>query len=537
MSKPFVVVVVATQTEFRASQKLLENTLHGSLFPGVNSLLVDLDSVFLVIEKLPSMGNICSALTTSRAVQMYRPICVVGGGICGGTEMNARNRRREFCDLVVSNHVVYYEPGKKRSGRDEWRPQPPLLSTVPAALARRFRRPSDDVIRGVLPRGVARLNPKVHRGMYASGELVVSDRKFAQKLRSDCAREFAKDVAAIEMEAAGIAFACSQSGTKFVIVKAISDFASRKDDKWQECAATISLASIINWVRSLNSEDVAILASPIPSARPEDLYDRVTRQVVRAAGMLLPRGVSLQEVTDRAIDDLRTKYDENSELFLRGALSSIPSTVIGEEFEEYDEEHLRPGAGEWWVVDPLDGTQNFVAGRPEVAISAACYVDRLPKVAAVFLPYRNILLSVAANRQMEVNGLPWNRRRPAPLRVADATVALPGDMRRLPKDSLLPILEKICARAASVRITGALAYDLACLALGEIDARVSTLAKLVDVAAGAMLVKSAGGFVCDIEGKPWDFDSRTVVAAANQSLLNEILAIIRELKTSAPPSA
>ncbi len=76
-----------------------------------------------------------------------------------------------------------------------------------------------------------------------------------------------------------------------------------------------------------------------------------------------------------------------------------------------------------------------------------------------------------------------------------------------------------------MRITGALAYDLACIAIGELGARVSLDAKTVDVAAGAFLITQAGGKITDLDGEEWTTDSSTVLAARTSALHRTLLSI------------
>ena len=87
--------------------------------------------------------------------------------------------------------------------------------------------------------------------------------------------------------------------------------------------------------------------------------------------------------------------------------------------------------------------------------------------------------------------------------MSEAVIALPGDFRRLTGGEegilteegkcLQELVKLMISKAAGIRITGALAYDLGCMALGEVDARISTSVKFVDVAAGICLINSIHG--------------------------------------------
>jgi fructose-1,6-bisphosphatase/inositol monophosphatase family enzyme len=88
------------------------------------------------------------------------------------------------------------------------------------------------------------------------------------------------------------------------------------------------------------------------------------------------------------------------------------------------------------------------------------------------------------------------------------------------------IIAKVARKVAGIRVTGALAYDLACLVLGEIDARISTSAKLVDVAAGACLIRRNKGVVTDLLGNEWKPGSCTLVAARTKRLHDQLMDLL-----------
>ena len=190
-----------------------------------------------------------------------------------------------------------------------------------------------------------------------------------------------------------------------------------------------------------------------------------------------------------------------------------------------------------WVVDAVDGSKNLAGGRPEVAVSVALYKKRAPEFGIIYLPYRRMTVKIAKGENLLVNEVEWTRRRPTPDQLKGAIVALPGDMARLRKKptthDLQRIMSELISEALAIRVTGALAYDLACLALGEIDARISTSAQLVDAAAGVLLVRETHGVVTDLDGNPWIPQvSKDMLAAASTALHAQILSLIKAAKVS-----
>lgn len=150
-----------------------------------------------------------------------------------------------------------------------------------------------------------------------------------------------------------------------------------------------------------------------------------------------------------------------------------------------------PRTGVWWVIDPIDGTRNFVRGIPIFCCSVGALVAGAPSAGAVFDPIREDLYSAGAGGPLLLNGdvpvMPPRPRRP-PL------VAVPSKLRRnaaaaLPDDAV-------------IRSLGSTALHLALVAAGQIEIAVSTDSKLWDLAAGAALVQAAGGRISAPDGSP-----------------------------------
>jgi myo-inositol-1(or 4)-monophosphatase len=204
--------------------------------------------------------------------------------------------------------------------------------------------------------------------------------------------------------------------------------------------------------------------------------------------------------------DWVTDVDRQSEDAIRSALQgaepSIP--VLGEE-----------GGGStgdrFWVVDPLDGTTNFLIGFPVVAVSIALIHEGRPAVAVVRGPLLG--LSFTATR----GGGAWQDRkrlqvsRRPPDRAIVAT-ALPFRERAL-VPSYLPVLEAVFGRIEDVRRAGAAALDLAWVAAGVFDGYFELNLSAWDVAAGALLVEEAGGVVTDWDGGPGYLQGNVLAAS------------------------
>lgn len=530
MPKPFVVALVATDTEYEAAHNLSTGKhLEYAQFGYKRSLVLESQRLFLVIQHLGRMGNVDAALGAAEAIRHYRPICVVGAGICAG--VSTKKSEKNYCDLVVANRVVYYEPTKEMPTGREWRPRA-LECPVSANLRGKVRKPDGKVFQGLCPKGEDRPIPKVHHGLYASGESVIADEKLVLRLRLDTYAEYGKDIAAIDMEAAGIAEACAPTQTKFLIVKAISDLADEnKTDDWQKCAATISLEAVIDWTKRLTDNEIDELRKRKgPEDKSKSSFYFVSK-VTELAGHMLPcRGVSLDQITKKEdATPLRTFYDDLNTKFITGLVSDKSHHFIADDKRKSGKSFTTPLTDKkTWIVDAVDGAQNLAEGRPEVAVSVALYENKEPHFAIIRLPYRGMTITKSKSHELQVNEVPWTRRRPGASKLSEAVVALPGDMQRL-KDNgkMLSILSAIASRARWIRVTGSLAYDLACLALGEFDARISTSVERNDAAAGAFLVRGMHGKVTDFDGDEWIPGKTNLIAAATPDLHAEILCLIK----------
>jgi myo-inositol-1(or 4)-monophosphatase len=177
-----------------------------------------------------------------------------------------------------------------------------------------------------------------------------------------------------------------------------------------------------------------------------------------------------------------------------------------------------------WVVDPLDGTTNYVHSYPNYAVSVALTRDQEILVGVIYDPLRDECYSAAAGRGAWRNG--------DSIRVSGATsigqsliaVSLPARVERHSPD-LLDFIE-IVQRCQAVRRSGSAALNLAHVACGALDAFSATCIQPWDVAAGVLLIREAGGIVTSRAGAIFDLWNPHFVAAATLSLHSELLGIL-----------
>jgi myo-inositol-1(or 4)-monophosphatase len=250
----------------------------------------------------------------------------------------------------------------------------------------------------------------------------------------------------------------------------------------------------------------------------------------RQAGAALRRGFAdpAKEAETKAHrHDPVTIYDRQADRVIADILlAATPDAgLVSEEGTRSD------GAGRLcWVVDPLDGTNNFLRGVPDFAVSIALTDPDGPCVACIYDPLRDELYTAIRGAGAERNGV---RIRVSGQTTLDGAVLGIGfsteSARRLITLAQLPTF---APRVRSLRIVGSAALDLAYVAAGRFDATWYLSLYDWDVAAGRLLVSEAGGQVTDLSGSPLLCPHDDGVLASNGALHGPLLA---SLRTAAHP--
>ncbi|MDY7075951.1 MAG: inositol monophosphatase family protein [Chloroflexota bacterium] len=185
-----------------------------------------------------------------------------------------------------------------------------------------------------------------------------------------------------------------------------------------------------------------------------------------------------------------------------------------------------------WLIDPLDGTNNFAHGFPHVGVSLALLAEGQPIVGLIHDPLRGETFAATAGGGATLDGRPIHVS--GVERLADAFLAtgFPYDRRTAP-DNNVERLDLFLRRSLGVRRAGAAVLDLAYVACGRFDGFWEIHLKPWDVAAGVLLVREAGGRVTDFENKGGpDSLSGEFIVASNGCIHDEMLRVIREEATA-----
>ena len=236
--------------------------------------------------------------------------------------------------------------------------------------------------------------------------------------------------------------------------------------------------------------------------------------IVRQAGEIV---LSAQDVSARTHEktsaaDLVTEYDVAVENFLREKLLSLlPEAVFFGE-EEAGPEH--PERGWTFIVDPIDGTTNFVRGLQQSAISVALARDGTVEYGVVYDPYKDEMFTARRGGGAFLNG--------APIRVSEKPLAEgifgmgTALYRREYFAPTMRLTEQLFVRSCDFRRMGAAALDLCNVACGRVEVFFEYSLCPWDYAAASLLIEEAGGAVCTLEGQPLPVVRRCGIWASNR---------------------
>ncbi len=249
-------------------------------------------------------------------------------------------------------------------------------------------------------------------------------------------------------------------------------------------------------------------------------------EAARAGGAeLLARFRRLRpgDVTEKAANDLVSVADRAAEAAILGVIAARhpDHRVLAEESGGSGLEE----PGTVWIVDPLDGTTNFVHGVPHWAVSVAVRVDGRLEAAVVADPLKGDEFTAVRGGGARWNGEPCQVSRRRGLAGALLSTGFPFKAHEL-LDRYLAIFREVFLRAKAVRRPGAAALDLAYVACGIFDGFFEFRLAPWDVAAGTLLVEEAGGAVTDMDGGGRHLECGDVVAGP-PGVHRELLAAIR----------
>lgn len=252
----------------------------------------------------------------------------------------------------------------------------------------------------------------------------------------------------------------------------------------------------------------------------------VAARAARAGADIVQTGFFQPLETElKGVVDPVTQVDRDAETAIRTVISGhFPDDgILGEEEGGDDWRH-----GRVWIVDPLDGTVNYVHRLPQVAVSVALWDDGVPLVGVIIDVARNDEFVAVAGEGASLNGEPIRVSETATLEHSLVSTGFPYD-RRDHAGAYLRVVEEVMTNSQGTRRLGAAALDLAWVAAGRYDAYWEHGGphgvKPWDVAAGILLVTEAGGTHSSENGDVNQLEARAHVAS-NGKVHEELRAIV-----------
>jgi myo-inositol-1(or 4)-monophosphatase len=249
-------------------------------------------------------------------------------------------------------------------------------------------------------------------------------------------------------------------------------------------------------------------------------------KAARKAGSIITRASSdLDRLTVRRKrqNDFVSEVDHAAEEAVIATLREAYPThgILAEESGSRDAE-----AEYVWVIDPLDGTTNFLHGFPQYCVSIGLLHKGVPQQAVVFDPNRNELFTATKGVGAYLND---RRIRVSKIdKLEDALMATGFPFREVGQlDDYLLMFKNMTMSCSGIRRPGAAALDLAWVAAGRVDGFWEIGLSPWDMAAGALLVREAGGLIGDLNGEDKFLDSGRVVAS-NGKIFSAILQVLKQ---------
>jgi myo-inositol-1(or 4)-monophosphatase len=237
-------------------------------------------------------------------------------------------------------------------------------------------------------------------------------------------------------------------------------------------------------------------------------YLDAAEKAAHAAGELLRQNFNLpRRVNAAEAHDIKLEIDvETQTLITDLLLKEFPNHALyGEEGVVGDQ-----SSDHQWVVDPLDGTVNYFYHIPHFCVSIALRFKGEIIVGVIYDPVRDELWSVQKGAKPTLNGQEFRVSQRADL--AEAVISVGLSKTGVTIESGLPLLQQMIHRARKCRLMGSAALDLAYVACGRFDAYIEQGVSLWDIAAGWILIETAGGTV-DVRPRTDMKDKFSVVAS------------------------
>ena len=246
-------------------------------------------------------------------------------------------------------------------------------------------------------------------------------------------------------------------------------------------------------------------------------------KIIKKAGKILKKGYySNKDVTFKAKKDLVTKYDVAVENYLKEKFTKKfkEFNIIAEESDNANVEFNNS-----IIIDPIDGTTNFVNGVPHTAISVGVYKDKKPYLAIVYNPILDELYEAKIGKGAFLNGKQLKVSDEAELQKALLATGFPYTSGSN-EDDLNDVVKKIkdiLPLCQDLRRLGSASIDLCLVARGTFEGYYEMNLKPWDVSAGVLILSEAGGKITNINGDEYNLFEDKYIVATNGKIHDELI--------------
>lgn len=247
-------------------------------------------------------------------------------------------------------------------------------------------------------------------------------------------------------------------------------------------------------------------------------------EIVKEAGEILKDGYfSKKDVTFKATKDMVTKYDVAVENFLKKRFLEEfrDFNVIAEESDNTDLEFNNS-----IIVDPIDGTTNFVNKVPHTCISVGVYKDKKPFIGIVYNPILDELYTAVVGEGAYLNNDKIEVSNESEFQKSLLSTGFPYS-NATNQDDLNDVIKKmkdILPRCQDIRRLGSAAIDLCFVARGTYEGYYEMNLKAWDVSAGLIILQEAGGVVTTLDGSEYTLFEDKYIVASNNHIHNELIS-------------